>query len=97
MKKFTYPAVVYYDEDNQIYVMYIGELGLVAEGETVEEARRYLTIYLREYIITSLRFGLPLTEPASYEELKKKNNDKNIVFLDAVFEDKEYAKAQKNS
>ena len=97
MKKFTYPAVLYYDEDNQIYVLHIGELGLVAEGETVEEAHMFLEKYLNQYIYTALKFNFPIPEPCSYDELKQKYKNKNILFLDAVFEDKTIEKLQKNS
>ena len=87
MKKFTYPAVVYYDEDNKVYVMHIEELGLVAEGATMEEAQSYMNIYLSHYLCTSLSFGFSVPEPEKYNTVQSKNPKNRILLIDSVIND----------
>ena len=38
MKKFTYPAVLFYDDEEKCYIIAMFDLGLVTSGETVEQA-----------------------------------------------------------
>ena len=81
MKKFVYPAVVYYDEDNKIYLMYIEELGVSGVGPTMEECNISLHDSLVNYIITSLEFGIDIPEPQNYNEVEKKNPNKKVMLV----------------
>ena len=38
MKKYTYPAVLYYDNEEKNYIIVMYDLALITSGETVEEA-----------------------------------------------------------
>ena len=83
MKKFVYPAVVYYDEDNKIYLMYIEELGISGDGLTMEESNAHLRTALMNYVITALRYDLEIPEPQAYDDVVH-NNPNNKVMLVSV-------------
>ena len=87
MKKFTYPAVVYYDEDNKVYVMYIEELGLVAEGTTMEEVHSMMDLYLSRYMCTALSFGLDIPEASKFSDIQQKNKNNKVVLVDTQIDD----------
>ena len=78
MKKFVYPAVVYYDDDAKVYVVAIDELGLYCEGSTVEEAQNAMNDTLDTYITTALEFNCEIPDPADFNK-KVAEFPKNIV------------------
>lgn len=83
MKKFVYPAVVYYDEDNKIYVAYIEELGLVAEGNTMEEVHIRIEEYLFQYLYTSISFDMDIPTPTPFEEIQNKYPKNKVALVSA--------------
>ncbi|MBR4745097.1 MAG: type II toxin-antitoxin system HicB family antitoxin [Clostridia bacterium] len=92
MKKFVYPAVVYYDEDNKIYVAYIEELGLVAEGKTMEEVHNRIEEYLFQYLYTSISFDMEIPTPTSFESVQNKYSKNKVVLVGAQLDIQEIKK-----
>lgn len=54
MRKFTYPAVLFFDEEEKNYIIAMFDLGLVTSGETVEEAHTNARTMLDSYLFFNL-------------------------------------------
>ena len=80
MKKFVYPAVFYYNDATRLYCAAIKDLAIYMSGETVEEAHKYATEVLSDYISLSLKYGDEVPQPTSFEETVEKY-PKNLVML----------------
>ena len=87
MKKYVYPAVVYYDEDNAKYVMQIEELGLIAEGDTMEDAHEKLGMFLSQYLITSIMFDIEVSEPQEYSSVQSNNPNKTVILVEKLVDE----------
>ena len=58
MKKFTYPAVLYFDEEEKCYIIAMFDLGLVTSGETVELAHENATKNIDAYLECAFAFEI---------------------------------------
>ncbi|MBP5651761.1 MAG: type II toxin-antitoxin system HicB family antitoxin [Clostridia bacterium] len=92
MKKFVYPAVVYYDEDNKIYLMYIDELGIGGDGLTMEECNSSLCNALMNYVITALRYDLDIPAPQEYESVVKNNSNNKVMLISIDIDERKIKK-----
>lgn len=91
MKKFVYPAVEYYDESNELYILYIEDLGVFAYGSTIEEAHANAEDMLASYVSCALKMEADIPEPTPYAFLRDKYLGKDIMLIDVIFDDKGYA------
>lgn len=80
MKKFVYPAVFYYDNVTKLYCAAIKDLAIFIEGETVEEAHKFVTDLLKVFVSTSMKYGDALPDPTPFEQMVDKY-PKNLVML----------------
>ncbi len=92
MKKFVYPAVVFYDEDAQIYVMTIDELALVVEGSSVEEVHQAMNEALESYVTTAISFGLEIPTPENFNLVMARNPKNLCILVDTTIEEKKIKK-----
>ena len=53
MKKFVYPAVLFYDKTEKQYTIAMFDIEVFAEGKTVEEAVNTAQAYLNKYLETA--------------------------------------------
>lgn len=88
MQNFVYPAVVYKDLDNDLYVINIEDLYLVGEGNSVEEAHEHVKGLLERYIQTTLSFGLDFVPPTKFEEIRAKYPKNLVMLVECILDDK---------
>lgn len=87
MKKIVYPAVLFHDDENNIYVMSIDDLYIVGEGDSVEEVHEDVQDALNRYIEGSLRYDLDLVEPTKFEDIRKKYPNKLVMLVECNIDD----------
>lgn len=88
MRKFVYPAVIYYDDDIEQYILCIEDIGVYAYGTTMEEAHKKGEELLATFISYSLKFDCDIPEPTSYVEMKVKYTGKDIILVEVTFDEK---------
>ncbi len=88
MKKFIYPAVVFYDEEVNVYALSIDDLGIVVEGESVEEAHKRGEQFLSAYIECALNNDYEIPEPTEFDVVSRNNPKEICVLVEATFNDK---------
>lgn len=87
MKKFIYPAVIYYDEDMQVYALSIDDLGIIVEGESVEEVHKKAGQFLSAYIECAIKNSYEIPEPTEFDVVSKSNPKEICVLVEANFDD----------
>ena len=83
MKKYTYPAVLYRDEERDVYILAMFDLGIVSEGDTIEEAHKRGRESLDTYIECAYGFDLELPEPSSFEDVIKAHPKELCVLVES--------------
>lgn len=82
MKRYIYPMVLFTDE-NDLYTALFPDLNLLASGSTIEEVYSRANDYLDFYIVSAIKFGIPLASMSTYAETRALNPQK-IVLLASV-------------
>ena len=80
MKRYTYPAVVYRDDDDIMYALSIDDLSLVTSGRTVEEAYERALVQLQAYIGNSIFFEQEIPDASEFKDVYR-IKPKNVVLL----------------
>lgn len=88
MKKFVYPAVIYYDNEIGQYILFIEDIGVYAYGQTMEEAHKKGEEMLATFLSYSLKFDCEIPEPTSYAEMKTQYAGKEILLIEVILDDK---------
>ncbi len=91
MKKYVYPAVVYYDEEAQVYVICIEDLGVIVEGDTVEEAHKMAGKFMDIYLQTAIREELEIPEATKFDEVVAKHPKEMVVLVESTLDNKNRA------
>lgn len=91
MKKFTYPAVLFYDEEEKCYIIAMFDLGLVTSGETVEEAHKNAREMLDSYLECAYAFECEIPEPSSFDVVVKTHAKEMCVLIESTLNDKNKA------
>lgn len=91
MKKFTYPAVIFYDEDEKAYIIAMFDIGLVASGETVEKAHDNARGMLDSYLECAFAFGCNVPEPSTFDVVVKTHPKEICVLVESTINDKNKA------
>ncbi|MBQ0017151.1 MAG: hypothetical protein KBT30_00795 [Clostridiales bacterium] len=73
MKRFLYPCVIYYDEENEDYAVAFHDLGVFTEAETVEKAYIRAKLFLEAYCEASEEMEADYPVPTNFLELQKKH------------------------
>lgn len=91
MKKYTYPAVLYFDEEEKCYIIAMFDLGLVSIGETVEEAHNNARELLDNYLECSFAFECDIPEPSPFETVIATHPKELCVLVESTINDKNKA------
>lgn len=91
MKKFTYPAVLFYDEEEKCYIIAMFDLGLVTSGETVEQAHKNAREMLDSYLECAHAFECEIPEPSSFDVVVKTHAKEMCVLVESTLNDKNKA------
>ena len=84
MKNLVYPAVLYKDEETGNYTIILKDLGIVTDGETVEDAYIRAKGHLCAMVDCAIKFDCDIEAPTDFVTVYKENNsgkEKNIVLL----------------
>jgi len=91
MKKFTYPAVLYYDDEEKCYIIAMFDLGLVTSGETVEEAHKNAREMLDSYLECAYAFDCEIPEASSFEVVVATHPKEMCVLIESTLNDENKA------
>lgn len=91
MKKFTYPAVIFYDEEERAFIIAMFDLGLVTSGETVEKAHESAREALGDYLECAYAFGCDIPDASSFEVVVNTHPKEICVLVEATLNDKNKA------
>lgn len=91
MKKYTYPAVLYYDEEEKCYIIAMFDIGLVTSGETVEEAHQHAREILDSYLECAFAFETDIPEPSPFDVVIKTHPKELCVLVESTLDDKNKA------
>lgn len=91
MKKYTYPAVLYFDDEEKCYIIAMFDLGLVTSGETVELAHKNAREMLDSYLECSFAFESEIPEPSDFETVIKTHPKELCVLIESTLNDKNKA------
>lgn len=88
MKKYVYPVILFYSEEEKSYTVLVPDLNIVSSGDTVEEAYLSAEDYLKTYLDFAEKMESPITPSTTYDNAVKKN-PKRIVLLVSAETNKE--------
>ena len=88
MKKYVYPAVVYYDEEAQVYVICVEDLGVIVEGDTVEEAHKLAGKFMDIYLKTAIKEELEIPEATPFDDVVKNHPKEMAVLVESTLDNK---------
>ncbi len=91
MKKYTYPAVVFYDDEERAYIIAMFDLGLVTSGETVEKAHESAREALGAYLECAHAFDFDIPEASSFDVVVNTHPKEICVLVEATLNDKNKA------
>ncbi|MBE5745692.1 MAG: hypothetical protein E7359_00165 [Clostridiales bacterium] len=89
-QQFVYPAILYFDEDNNNYALAFHDLDIFTEGDTVEDAFKSAKEFLFAYLKCSLHVNSDVENATSYIVVKNKHESEIVLLIDSeVDEEKE--------
>ncbi len=82
--EYIFPAVFYYDKENDNYIVVFEDLKLFCKGDSLEDAYDVARKYLRDYCKLSLKFyGKVLETPRTYLEARDQHKGDIVLLVDA--------------
>lgn len=83
MKQFVYPAVLYFDKEDNSYTVAFHDISVFTQGETVEKAFLNAKDILRTYCETSMKLYNEVEMPSSFLDVKKKHPNDIVMMVEA--------------
>ena len=88
MRELVYPAVIYKDDEEGTntgwYTIHVVDVGIVTEGETVEDAYVRAKEYLCAMVDCAIKFDCDIESPTDFDKIYaqyNKGKKKHIVLL----------------
>lgn len=91
MKKYTYPAVLYFDDEEKNYIIAMFDLGLVTSGETVEKAHENARAMLDSYLECAFAFDCDIPSPSTFDVVVATHPKELCVLVESTLDDKNKA------
>lgn len=82
-QQFVFPAVLYYDEDNNNYAVAFNDIDVFTEGTTVEDAFKSAKEYLGAYLTFSKHLNNELDSATDYITVKQEHENDIVLLVDA--------------
>lgn len=82
-KQFIFPAVLYFDEENNNYAVAFHDIDIFTEGETVEEAFKSAKEYLLAYVNCSMHINAEVEDATNYVIVKNEHQTDIVLLVDA--------------
>lgn len=86
-QQYIYPAILYYDNDNENYAVAFQDLDIFTEGETVEDAFKSAKEYLYAYIRCSKHIESEISSPTSFEQVRSDHPSEIVLLVDNEIDD----------
>lgn len=86
MKKYVYPVILFYSEEEKNYTVLIPDLDIVASGDTVENAYLSAEDYLETFLDFAEKMESPINPATTYDDTVKMNPKRIILLVDAETE-----------
>lgn len=84
MKKYVYPAIIYYDSESEVYVLVIEELALCVEGDSVEQVHEKAGVYLQIYVNEAIKEDIEITTPRDFNQVATENPKQICVLVECL-------------
>ncbi len=81
-QQFVYPAVLYFDEENNNYAVAFNDLDIFTEGDTVEDAFKSAKEYLIAYLECANHINNEIENPTSYIVVKNSHQADIVLLVD---------------
>jgi len=91
MKKYTYPAVLYFDDVEKEYIIVMFDLGIISTGETVELAHENARQTLDSYLEAAFAFDCEIPEPSTFEVVAQAHPKEICVLVESTINEKNKA------
>lgn len=88
-QQYIFPAVLYFDEENNSYAVAFHDLDVFTEGETVEEAFKSSKDYLCAYLKCSMHVNGEVEKASSYVVVKKEHEAEIVLLVDSEFDEEQ--------
>ncbi|MGD9901093.1 MAG: type II toxin-antitoxin system HicB family antitoxin [Spirochaetales bacterium] len=82
MKQYVYPAVFYYNKEEDCYTVAFHDLQIYTEGDTVEKAFLSAKEFLEAYFECIDEFNVKVPEPSDYDLVVKENKNHTVLLVD---------------
>ena len=83
MKDLIYPAVLYKDEETGWFTIAIHDLGIITQGETVENAFVNAKDYLSSMYECAVKFDCEIDAPTPYIDVWENNKGSIVLLVDS--------------
>ena len=84
MKELVYPAVLYRDNENDAFTIAIHDLGIVADGKTVEDAFFVAQEHLTAMFECASKLGCEIDAPSPFIKVWRDNKENIVILVDAL-------------
>lgn len=81
-RQFLFPAVLYFDEENDKYSVAFYDLDIFTEGNTVEEAFKSAKDFLYTYVKCSFHINGEIEKATSYIVVKNEYKSEIVLLVD---------------
>lgn len=86
-QQFVYPAVLYFDEENNNYALAFHDLDIFTEGNTVEDAFKSAKEYLFAYLKCCLHVNSEIDNASSYLVVKDEHKTEIVLLVDSEIDE----------
>ena len=83
MQQYVFPAVFVKKEDES-YSVFIPDLDITTEGDSIEEAFLYIKDYLRIFCQYAIKLEEDILIPTKFEKIAEKFKKDTVMLVDAI-------------
>ena len=84
MRQLVYPAVLYKDDESDAFTIAIHDLGIVADGKTVEDAYFIAQEHLTAMFECANKLGCEIDMPSPFINVWRDNKENIVILVDAL-------------
>ncbi len=88
MKKFSFPAVIFRDDEADCFCVAISDVNIFCDGETVEQAHKRAGEFLNAYIDFALANDMEIPEPTPFKDVVLKYPKNLVVLVESIVDNK---------
>ena len=83
MQQYVFPAVFVKKED-ETFSVFVPDLNITTEGDSIEEAFLYIKDYLRIFCEYAVKMDDDILIPTKFEKIAEKYNKNVVMLIDAI-------------